>query len=313
MQEQDRETARLSNGQLATLRELATDLERIVWEVSTRDGDATARQQLRAEAVRAAYEALASPLSAPPQEPTGDSPQADVTCEHGTAMDVHCCNCHSGFIFDVNHECPSPELTLVQPPAAPQEPEPYGPFFDPCGKCITRTHCAHHDRCLAECVPADLRASSAKAAVYLAKEVDAARAAEAAQHQQALERLTRQAQDISVTLGEAGCRAMPIVDGVRWLVDHNLQLRARLAAVEEERDAFKAENGEVRRLAVKERAELAAFADRAEAERDRLKAALERLRDCDWTIGRGDRMDTVRDIARAALTPQGQSTDGETR
>ena len=50
-------------------------------------------------------------IPAPPQEPTGDSPQADVTCEHGTAMDVHCCNCHSGFIFDVNHECPSPELT----------------------------------------------------------------------------------------------------------------------------------------------------------------------------------------------------------
>ena len=48
-------------------------------------------------------------------------------------------------------------------------------------------------------------------------------------------------------------------------------------------------------------------------ERDRLKAALERLRDCDWTIGRGGRMDAVRDIARAALTPQGQSTDGETR
>ena len=52
------------------------------------------------------------------------------------------------------------ELTLVQPPATPQEPEPYGPFFDPCGKCVTRTHCAHHDRCLAECVPADLRAST---------------------------------------------------------------------------------------------------------------------------------------------------------
>ena len=48
----------------------------------------------------------------------------------------------------------------VQPPATPQEPEPYGPFFDPCGKCVTRTHCAHHDRCLAECVPADLRAST---------------------------------------------------------------------------------------------------------------------------------------------------------
>jgi hypothetical protein len=24
----------------------------------------------------------------------------DVTCQHGVAMDVHCCNCHSGFLFD---------------------------------------------------------------------------------------------------------------------------------------------------------------------------------------------------------------------
>ena len=49
----------------------------------------------------------------------------------------------------------------VQPPATPQEPEQtWGPFFDQCEKCVTRTHCAHHDRCLAECVPADLRAST---------------------------------------------------------------------------------------------------------------------------------------------------------
>ncbi len=24
----------------------------------------------------------------------------DLVCEHGTAIDVHCCGCHSGFIFD---------------------------------------------------------------------------------------------------------------------------------------------------------------------------------------------------------------------
>ena len=24
----------------------------------------------------------------------------DVVCEHGTAVDVHCCGCHSGFLFD---------------------------------------------------------------------------------------------------------------------------------------------------------------------------------------------------------------------
>ena len=59
----------------------------------------------------------------------------------------------------------------VQPPATPQEPDTYGPFFDPCGKCVTRTHCAHHDRCLAECVPADLRAS-APPAVWQDKTAD---------------------------------------------------------------------------------------------------------------------------------------------
>ena len=82
------------------------------WPVDANTFPERDRCENRIFAFKAGYAAaLASPLSAPPQEPTGDSPQADVTCEHGTAMDVHCCNCHSGFIFDVNHECPSPELT----------------------------------------------------------------------------------------------------------------------------------------------------------------------------------------------------------
>jgi hypothetical protein len=39
----------------------------------------------------------------------------DVCCvAHGTAIDVHCCNCHSGFIFDAHHECEPPS---VVPPA----------------------------------------------------------------------------------------------------------------------------------------------------------------------------------------------------
>lgn len=33
----------------------------------------------------------------------------DHVCEHGTAVDVHCCNCHNGFIFDLDHECPDEE------------------------------------------------------------------------------------------------------------------------------------------------------------------------------------------------------------
>lgn len=32
---------------------------------------------------------------------------ADQVCKHGVAMDVHCCNCHSGFIFERDHVCPA--------------------------------------------------------------------------------------------------------------------------------------------------------------------------------------------------------------
>jgi hypothetical protein len=38
-----------------------------------------------------------------------------------------------------------------------------------------------------------------------------------------------------------------------------------------------------------------------EAENERLRGALISLRDCDWVITPLDRMDAVRDIARAAL------------
>lgn len=75
----------------------------------------------------------------------------DHVCEHGTAMDVHCCHCHSGFIFDKDHECP--ELPEEQPPEITSTP-----------------------------------------------------------------RLRKQAQAISVLLSDAGCPAMPIVEGVKWLI-----------------------------------------------------------------------------------------------
>ena len=29
-----------------------------------------------------------------------ETENGDWVCQHGTAMDVHCCNCHSGFLFD---------------------------------------------------------------------------------------------------------------------------------------------------------------------------------------------------------------------
>lgn len=33
-------------------------------------------------------------------EPHRDA-HGEWACEHGTAMDVHCCGCHSGFLFDM--------------------------------------------------------------------------------------------------------------------------------------------------------------------------------------------------------------------
>lgn len=50
----------LTAGHLATLSELADDLERIVREVSSQDGGATARQHHRVEAVRAVLARLAT-------------------------------------------------------------------------------------------------------------------------------------------------------------------------------------------------------------------------------------------------------------
>ena len=34
--------------------------------------------------------------------PTDTPFPPDPVCEHGTALDVHCCNCHSGFLFDAD-------------------------------------------------------------------------------------------------------------------------------------------------------------------------------------------------------------------
>lgn len=53
-----------------------------------------------------------------------------------------------------------------------------------------------------------------------------------------------------------------------------------------------------------EQADLGRAVDALEAlaaERDRLRDALVRLRDCDWVISLPDRMDAVREIAREAL------------
>jgi hypothetical protein len=46
-----------------------------------------------------------------------DPTPPDVVCEHGTAMDVHCCGCHSGFLFDVQScTCLNEETKMSQIP-----------------------------------------------------------------------------------------------------------------------------------------------------------------------------------------------------
>jgi hypothetical protein len=49
--------------------------------------------------LQAARESVADYIDKGPRIPRvviTETPQ----CEHGTAMDVHCCGCHSGFLFD---------------------------------------------------------------------------------------------------------------------------------------------------------------------------------------------------------------------
>lgn len=65
----------------------------------------------------------------------------DHVCEHGMAVDVHCCNCHNGFIFDLDHECPDEEE--VPHPFNARE-ESYGPSPHWCGDCeYHRDHKIH--------------------------------------------------------------------------------------------------------------------------------------------------------------------------
>jgi hypothetical protein len=56
-------------------------------------------------------------LHRPPYQPAPTRNEiGDMVCEHGTAMDVHCCNCHSGFLFDITQcVCDNqPDMTLAR-------------------------------------------------------------------------------------------------------------------------------------------------------------------------------------------------------
>ena len=74
----------------------------------------------------------------------------DYVCEHGTAVDVHCCGCHSGFLFDVDAcRCLAGELFQVS--EADENDEDYGdeegPYHDPeqCLGCGANIFCDEHD------------------------------------------------------------------------------------------------------------------------------------------------------------------------
>ena len=102
-------------------------------------------------------------------------------------------------------------------------------------------------------------------------------------------RLLRQCQDISHILGEVGCQAMPLVDGVRWLVDKQTALRVENTRLREALEEIS------RELPCKTPCRpLQPNCETCGAHRGGY-----------WCAGC---------VASAALTPhQGQSTDGETR
>ena len=50
----------------------------------------------------------------------GYGPYEEPVCEHGTAMDVHCCGCHSGFLFDVQ------SCTCLEEPESADAVDPSG-------------------------------------------------------------------------------------------------------------------------------------------------------------------------------------------
>lgn len=48
---------------------------------------------------------------------TLDPVTGDLLCEHGVAIDIHCCNCHNGFAFlNTPHDDGCPLATFSKPP-----------------------------------------------------------------------------------------------------------------------------------------------------------------------------------------------------
>jgi hypothetical protein len=88
-----------------TTKDLTSDLSRL----AAIGAVVNSRTPLTAEEIAESHELLGDELtptaaSARLREPqelkTSVNDVGDTVCEHGTAMDVHCCGCHSGFLFD---------------------------------------------------------------------------------------------------------------------------------------------------------------------------------------------------------------------
>jgi hypothetical protein len=60
--------------------------------------DAADKAMAEIDTVIAALAVLGDPPVAEQEKEATNQP--DPTCEHGVAWDVHCCGCHSGFLFD---------------------------------------------------------------------------------------------------------------------------------------------------------------------------------------------------------------------
>lgn len=111
--------------------------------------------------------------------------------------------------------------------------------------------------------------------------VDTARAADAAQIANITKRLATQAKTIEAYQSDNASLTAQVEeahDAAAGFRMHNDDLRATVATLRAERDAYKAENIEIRRIATAERATLAAFADKAEAERDAAQQERDRLK-----------------------------------
>lgn len=117
-----------------------------------------------ANRAREAAETKLAELDAPSPAERPTPPEPEPTpCLHEFRDTPNCAKCGWFPPTPTLDEYAASSLADIAP-AAESSPErtPLGDnlrwneFFEACDRCITRTHCAHHQQCLAECTPADL-------------------------------------------------------------------------------------------------------------------------------------------------------------